>query len=406
MDFGPLIKYYRTQRGMTQKELAEGICSIPHLSKIEHNSKEGNKETIALLLERLGVKIEDVAGQEKEIKTLLDDFDDKMTFQIKTEADRIYSRLKELGGLIPFTPYIYTYELYKYRYMLFKGEDVAAEVQHDLLKKHLKNFSRQERNLFDYFTSIYLMRQARYHQADLILEKLDEEFAVGINNGEFLYHRAFAKSHMLQPGHVIHFGKKALQHFMEQHNFKRILHTLMLLGINFTHSKIYEEASSCFEHLIRNAELLKETNLLPQIYHNMGFLQRKMNRSEDAVRFFEKSLSMQEEKNINYLVTLYAIGETKHSEGERKEAKQCFEEVLELAEKLESNKYLLLSTFYLMLEDADPKAFELLETKVIPLLEEGKEHRDDLEHFYKFLANYFIKMEMFEKAVYYLNKIS
>ena len=406
MEFGPLIKYYRTQRGMTQKELAEGICSIPHLSKIEHNSKEGNKETIALLLERLGVKIEDVAGKDKEIKSLLDDFDDKMTFQIKVEADRIFERLRELGSLIPFTSHIYTYELYKYRYMLFKGDVSAAEVQQELLRKHLKNFSRQERNLFDYFTSVHLMRQARYHQADLILEKLDAEFAVGINNGEFLYHRAFAKSHMLQPGHVIHFGKKALQHFMEQHNFKRILHTLMLLGINYTHSKIYEEASSCFEHLIRNAELLNETALLPQIYHNMGFLQRKMNMPDEAVYFFEKSLLMQKIKDINYLVTLYAIGETKHSEGDRKAAKNCFEEVFELAEQLNSRKYLLLSTFYLMLEEGDPKSYEHLETKVIPLLEEGKEHRDDLAHFYKLLANHFIKVEMFEKAVYYLDKIS
>ena len=35
----------------------------------------------------------------------------------------------------------------------------------------------------------------------------------------------------------------------------------MLLGINYTHSNIYEEALSCFKHLIRNAELLKEEKI-------------------------------------------------------------------------------------------------------------------------------------------------
>ncbi|WP_409271058.1 helix-turn-helix domain-containing protein [Neobacillus sp. SCS-31] len=406
VDFGPLIKYYRTQRRMTQKELAEGICSIPHLSKIEHTSKEGNRETVALLLQRLGIEIEDVASKDEEIKALLGEFDNQMTFQIKAEADRVFSRLSELGNLIPFSSHIYTYELYKYRYLLFKGDDRDAEAQQELLKKHLKNFSRQERNLFDYFTSIHLMRHAKYHEADAILEKLDAEQAGGINLGEFLYHRAFAKGYTLQSGYAIYFGKKALQHFMEQHNFRRILHTLMLLGINYTHSNIYEEASACFEHLIRNAELLNEKELLPYVYHNMGLLQKKRKNAAQAIYFFEKSLSLQQEKGFNYLVTLNTLGETRFVEGDTAGAKKCFVEVFDLAAQLDSKKYLLLSTFYLMLDDGDPASFEYLESKVIPLLEEGKEHKDDLAHFYKLLADYFTREEKFEQAVYYLNKMT
>ncbi|WP_082687066.1 helix-turn-helix domain-containing protein [Bacillus sp. FJAT-27445] len=406
MDFGPLIKYYRTQRRMTQKELAEGICSIPHLSKIEHNSKEGNKETMALLLERLGIEIEDVACKDEEIKTLLNEFDNQMTFQIKAQADHVYSRLLELGSLIPFSSHIYTYELYKYRYMLFKGNDSEAEAQQELLRKHLKNFTRQERNLFDYFTSIHLMRQAKYHEADAILDKLDAEQAGGINIGEFLYHRAFAKGYTLQSGYAIYFGKKALQHFMEQHNFRRILHTLMLLGINYTHSNIYEEASASFEHLIRNAELLDESELLPYVYHNMGLLQKKRKNTEQAIHYFEKSLSLQRDKGFNYLVTLNTLGETKFVEGDAAGAKRCFVEVFELADQLCSKKYLLLSTFYLMLDAKDPDSFKYLESKVIPLLEEGKEHKDDLAHFYKLLADYFTREGKFEQAVHYLKKMT
>ncbi|OCA87558.1 hypothetical protein A8F94_06780 [Bacillus sp. FJAT-27225] len=405
MEIGPIIKYYRTQKGMTQKELAEGICSIPHLSKIEHNSKEGNRETIALLLDRLGIEVEDIEGKDEEIKQLLDAFDAAMNFQINSEADSVFEKLAELGSLVHFTSYMYTYELAKYRYFLFKGYADDAENQYELLRKQSNNFSRPERNLFDYFTSIHLMKKGKYHQADLILERLDGEFIGTVNIGEFLYHRAFAKSHMLQPGHSIHFAKKALQHFMEQHNFRRILHALVLLGIDYTYSNIYEEASSCFEHLIRNAELLNEQRLLPMIYHNMGFLQRKMQKPDAAVHFFEKSLSLQKEKGLGYLVTLYAIGEMKHSEGETEEAKTYFEEVLALANELGSKKYRHLASFYLMVDTSGPKAFEYLQAKVIPLLEDGKEHKDDLAHFYKMLAGHYTREGLFEQAVYYLNKI-
>jgi len=57
MNVGSLIKYYRTKQGMTQSELVEGICSVPHLSKIENNGKEGNDQTIDLLLKRLGANL-------------------------------------------------------------------------------------------------------------------------------------------------------------------------------------------------------------------------------------------------------------------------------------------------------------------------------------------------------------
>ena len=65
MQFGPLIKFYRIQQGLTQKELANGICSVPHLSKIESNSKEANEETMGLLLERLGVNLASITENEE-----------------------------------------------------------------------------------------------------------------------------------------------------------------------------------------------------------------------------------------------------------------------------------------------------------------------------------------------------
>ncbi|MEH7802743.1 helix-turn-helix transcriptional regulator, partial [Bacillus pumilus] len=52
INIGQIIKLYRYKQNMTQSELAEGICSVSHLSKIENGSKEANQDTINLLLER------------------------------------------------------------------------------------------------------------------------------------------------------------------------------------------------------------------------------------------------------------------------------------------------------------------------------------------------------------------
>ena len=406
MEFGALIKFYRTQRGITQAELSKGICSVPHLSKIENNSKEANEETISLLLRRLNIGLEEMEEKEEEIKVLLRGLDGKINFYLRDEIEENYQKLVKIEHLIPFSKYMYIYELYKFRYLTFKGLVEEAENQRALLYKQKKNFSQHEDYLFRYYHAIFLMWKGQYQNADDILDVLHTENNNETASGEFLYHRSLVKSSLEQSGHAIHFGKMALQIFMNQHNFIRILHTLMLLGINYTHSNIYEEAQECFHHLIRNAELLKQEKLLPQIYHNMGYLQFKMKNTKEALYYYQKSLALQPNKNQHYLVTLYVIGELYHSLKSIEKAKECFQEVNLLSKELGVKKYRLLADFYLLHMASPVKAFKYLESKVIPFFEEANEHSDDLTRFYKMLADYYNQKGMVMDAVTYLNKIT
>ncbi|MFC4799849.1 tetratricopeptide repeat protein [Neobacillus sp. GCM10023253] len=406
MEFGALIKYYRTQRGITQAELAKGICSVPHLSKIENNSKEANEETIALLLERLQISMEEMEENEEKIKVLIREFSNRINFYLKEEIEETYQKLKLIEHLIPFSKYIYIWELFKYRYLLFKGKMDEAEQQKDLLYKQKKNFSQHEEYLFRYYNAVFLMWKGQYKNADDIFDTLHTENNYQATDGEFLYHRALVKSSLEQSGHAIHFGKLALQMFMNQHNFIRILHTLMLLGINYTNSNIYEEAEECFQHIIRNAELLKEKQLLPQIYHNMGHLQFKMKHFDQALFYYEKSLELQPNINQHYLVTLYSIGEINYLLGSQEKSTECFQEVNSLAKDLGAKRYRLLSEYYLLLMASPVKGYKFLESKVIPYLEEVNESIEDLTHYYKMLADYYNGKGMVLEAFNYLNKIT
>lgn len=51
---GPLIKQKRELLGLTQEDLADGICSVPTLSRIENGERLPNKEHSEMLLQRLG----------------------------------------------------------------------------------------------------------------------------------------------------------------------------------------------------------------------------------------------------------------------------------------------------------------------------------------------------------------
>ncbi|MFZ7944055.1 helix-turn-helix domain-containing protein [Neobacillus sp. 19] len=406
MEFGALIKFYRTQRGMTQTELAKGICSVPHLSKIENNSKEANEETVSLLLKRLEISLEQMEEKEDLIQVLIGQLGEKINYYLKDTIDEVYLKLQEHEHIIPFSKYIHTYELYKYRYLLFKGSLKEAEIQRDLLFKQKKNFSQHEEYLFRYYNAVFLIMKGHFKAAEELLDALYSEPIHDMPSADFFYHRAIVKSALEQSGHAIHFGKMALQLFMSEQNFYRILHTLMLLGINYTHSNIYEEAEECFRHLIRNADLLKEDRLLPQIYHNMGYLQNKKKNAKEALIFYEKSLALQPKNNPHYLVTLYSIGEIQYALQATDKARESFQVVSLYAKELGVKKYRLLADFYLLHMVSPGKAFKYLESKVIPFLEETNEHLNDLTRFYKMLSDYYTQQEKYSEAVYYLNKIT
>ncbi|PLR87097.1 helix-turn-helix transcriptional regulator [Bacillus sp. V33-4] len=406
MEYGPLIKFYRTQKKLTLKDLAAGICSVSHLSKIEHNSKDANIETIMLLLNRLNISLAEISEQEQLIGFLLNELKDKIDFYLKDEAQQLFEQLSDLENIIPFSSYLYKYELIKYRYQLFQRFLVEAEQQRDMLKKQTRNFSQNENYLYQSYNALFLILKGQFKKADEAFDQLLTDKNSESATGELIYHRALVKSSLKQSSFAIHYGKHALQLFMNQHNFKRILHSLMLLGINYTNSKIYDEALSCFKHLIRNAEMLNDQHLLSQIYHNMGFLQWKMGNLEQALKYYNKSLALQSKQSSQYLITLYSVGEIYYSLLDMEQAHLTFDELSQLSAQLSIKKYQILARYYLTAIDSKEKSIEYLETKVIPYLEQNSEYMDDVSHFYHLLSLHYREIGMHKKAVKYLEKTS
>ncbi|CAH0345802.1 helix-turn-helix transcriptional regulator [Bacillus sp. CECT 9360] len=405
MKIGSLIKYYRTKAHLTQSELAQGICSVPHLSKIENNGKEANEETISLILRKLGINIVDIEMKKNEIKILLDEFIEHINFYQKDKAKLTFEKLNKSSELITFTSFIYLFELYKFRYYLLLNLLELAEEQRKWLSKQKMNFSQHETYIFNSYFAIYLILKRRYPEADeLLIQLVHNQNHDMYVSSEVYYHLAMVKGNIEQPGHAVLYGKKALQLYSSQYNFKRMLHTLMVLGINYTHSEIYPEALDCFKHLERNTELLGDSSLIPQVYHNIGFLKRKMDLMEEAVEFFRKSLDLQDHKNPHYLVTLYSLAETYYSLGRIEQSVEAFNETLAISKETINPRYRLLASFYLLLlNNEEPEAYRYLEEKVLPFLKSTGGHRHDLQAFSRILAKYLQDSGQFEAAIDYFS---
>lgn len=405
MKVGSLIKYYRTKQGMTQSELVEGICSVPHLSKIENNGKEANRQTIDLLLNRLGVNLSIVEEKNSSIKDLLEEWINNINYLQYREAKSVYNQLESLTEFIEHTSYLYIYELYKLRYFLFVEDMKQAYKQYKWLEKQKNNFSFNETYLFHYYHSIYLIMKNKYRQANQLLLDLVLEKSEGINaSGDVYYHLALVKCYMEQPGHAIFYAKKALTSFSSQYNIKRILHTLMIMGISYTDSGVYEVAIDCFKHLKRNAKILGEPSLLSLTYHNIGYMKHKMGDLEEARNYFQYALDYSKNDRYSYMVSLYTFAETTFQLGRMEESMEYFKQVKEEAVYLENKIYHLLPNYYLlMIRNEEEKAIHYLQEYTLPFLHNTGRNYTDIRQIYKILAAYYKKIGKFEKSLQYID---
>lgn len=404
MQIGSLIKYHRTKKELTQNQLAMGICSIPHLSKIENNSKEANSETIRLLLNRLDVNLQDVEESERAIEQLQKQLLVHINYFEVEKADETFKELEKHKEIIGFTDYIYLYEMYKLRYCLFKKDLEAAEQQIKWLQAHRQNFSQHEQYLLSYFNAIALILRGKYVEADEKLSKLVQENA-GLNlfEGEIYYLLSLVKGYMEQASHAIFYGKKALSFFMEQFNYMRILHVQMALAINYSQSKMYEEALENYEHLLRNTDLLKQQDLLAQVLHNIGDLKHHMGDYASAMEMFKKSVALFPKNTENYLLCLYNLAVTEYKLDRLNDSKRDFTLLHKEAFKMKVIPYQLYAKFYLyMLANQQQKAMSFLENKVVPYTSKIDELKETYQTFSHILAEYYKREGKYEKAVQFI----
>ncbi|WP_026693357.1 helix-turn-helix domain-containing protein [Peribacillus kribbensis] len=404
MKLGSLIKAYRIRKNITQRELASGICSTPHLSKIENNTKEVNQDTLKLLLEKLDIDLKEVHEKEEKIGKLLDELHTAIIYIQRDKAAEIYNSLEELEELILYSSYINQFSLMKLRYYTFCGDLEKAEEHKSMLLKNKKNFSQQDHYSFTYYSAILLMTENKYEEAEELFMQLLTTNFLSKDIGEFYYYMALTKSLKEEPGVSVHYAKKALALFSENYNFIRIIHTLMLLGIHYTHTRIFKEAIDCYEHLLRSLEIFKDQeNLRPQIYHNMAYLYRKLEDNGEALKYYKLSLELQDPASPYYLTSLYGYADLLYIEN-MEDSFPAFKKLKTLAKKSGIKKYQHLAEYHLLLFKNEDEAFHYLENHLLPMLEKDNLQKVHGEELYSVLEKHYKSKGMYKEAITYMEK--
>ncbi|MFS0782823.1 helix-turn-helix domain-containing protein [Bacillus sp. 1P06AnD] len=350
---GKLVHFHRKRQNKTQETLCSGICSVTHLSKIENGYKEGSAETLRLLFERLGVKVETEKSKTNELKKELDEFYLCMMHLNERKAECIYTKLKAEEEYIQYTELVYLYQLYCIRYDLFIGNLEKADASISRMIKSIKKFSQLERYLLHYFHAIYLIKRKNFEEA---LGELDISQGLGLEfeviSPEFDYHKALIYSQLQHSTLAMHYSHTALKRFEKDHNFLRIMDTNLIIAINLTKQKQFREAERIYTKLLRDAELYSNKKIMSMILHNFGYLYCIQDQYSKAIEYYRYSLDcLNCVRPDHYSATTSNIVNLLIIEGKKEEALLYTSKAISFLQKYENRKVKHILSYWLQLKE-------------------------------------------------------
>lgn len=174
MNIGSVIKYYRLKHNLTQSQLADGICSVSHLSKIESNTYTPHEETYEALLSKMGVQLKKELEHQKRLEQQLGRFIDCALHYDLDNLHKIYKELLDEDDYLQSTDLVNQYELYKFRYYVLDLQMDKASTQQKLLEKLKASFTAPELWMSRFFQALYFTTLGQQKEAMDLMYRLDQ----------------------------------------------------------------------------------------------------------------------------------------------------------------------------------------------------------------------------------------
>ncbi|WP_144522559.1 transcriptional regulator [Bacillus pumilus] len=349
INIGQIIKLYRYKQNMTQSELAEGICSVSHLSKIENGSKEANQDTINLLLERLGISQETLSQKARHLLSLLDEFQMNMYFyaldQAEQNAEMIIQHEEQFFSL----DLGIQYHLSLFQFYLLSDKQPLALKTHRVLKKFEKTFIETEKEIFEYLDGIHLIQNGQLEEG---IKKLESCFSyASVEQSDLYYHYAKALGNMGQLGDALEATHQAMDLYRQKNNFKRIIHCTLIHGVISLELKAFQTAKKYLKEVILHTSLYPDAYIKMTAYFYYGVLLKREGDFSSAVPYLLDSLNYfnQEQIEDRYCETVYEIA-TLYAEYDRKKALPYIHELLKQP-RIQPNCLYMIKIYKLMIEE-------------------------------------------------------
>lgn len=411
MNIGAMIQYYRTKKGLTQKELANGICSVSYLSKIENGSIVPKDDIIEMLFNRLDVNFTEITSYDTEtiinaILQLYKRISESHLAAAKetlTILDRIITPFhsKECQNLFSLIRLYYFIEIKDIEeveklapYVLELEGEFKGEGEHEYYFNKIVGLY--------YSFKAYPSTAIQYlNRAKSILQDLS------LKDPEIYYLLALSSTRMQKPAHSIYYCQIALYHYKENLLYTRVTDCYNLLGLNYMQLEAYDISESYFLQILNSKPMGDNPDIQLRTYHNLSVVFYEKENLDKALEYIEKALQF-EVTNYEQVNTYFLKASIHHLREEKELALENINIGYQLLSKAPSIKF--QHKFYILehqLNDTlnTPEFMRKAEKVLIPFFSSGGEKRT-LKLLHKILADIYFEQGNFKKAAYHYKHIA
>lgn len=400
MNIGSVIKYYRSKNNLTQSQLADGICSISHLSKIESNTYTPHESTIEALLAKMGVQWKTELAKRNRLERQLNEFTASLLHYDLEEMERQYSKLLQENEYIQSTDLVNQYELIKFRYYLLIDDLNRAERQKEMLERIKNSFVESEAWMYQLFLSLHYSMANKKEMAMEHVNALEG----GIRSipqkfeGELYYQKARLLIMHEQYELSAHYAELAVQYFRLNYNYIRLLHAQLLLAINYMRRNLLVQAGGLFEVLKRNSRLTGQKELYNQTLYNFAELLKTREDHNQAFDLLTELHGILPRDTYFYKAVLVSLIETAVEVGA--DAWEYVRDLRELSAGPEDEYFLLYLNYFEKRNFSQPDLLSYSEEKMFPFFRNNGYIRESKKVALE-LAEHFQREKKWEKAMYY-----
>ncbi|MEI3606557.1 helix-turn-helix transcriptional regulator [Pseudogracilibacillus sp. SE30717A] len=316
-NWGRLIKYHRQQQGLRQDDVALGICTPSYLSRIENGVVVAEQTVYEMLLERLGIDLEnEVANLELKHSTL-------ETMYVKLLSNETLTQ-NELARLESYQTKVFQQEvdllagLVYSRYL--SSIDALTEARELLMKIEPFITWHQDR-----VTQIYIATTTNLHLSFLEFEEIilrEEQQHVSnymntanrFEQANYLYHLAFAHHRYYSFQQALYYINRAAEAF--SHHYKPLfqLKLYSMKGVILNDLHRFQEALLEFEaglDLLRNVSAIQTPRQWSSLYNNLAYCYECQGLFKEAMSYYERANSFEEDLHIviNWMRATYQQGD-------------------------------------------------------------------------------------------------
>ncbi len=361
MTIGSKIRFHRLKRKLTQEELSKGIISISYLSKLENNQVTPSTDIIGLLCQRLGVN--NLLESPNHLNKLLENWNHALLWNKFDEVHTTYQLIqKDLDQTDDLIPHLF-YRILCFRWQLVKV-DLPQALKHMIhIQSHYKELTDTLKFYYHKYKGNYDYLKGDYDKAQEELKEAETYYVLGnvLNEEEradLYYLFSLVLTRLNRYRLAIFYGEKSLSIFQGVYYQKRCAEVHLLLGICYRRIRYIEQSMKHYEWANFICHSIQYTSLQSKVEQNMGFLKSFMNKSNEAIQHYLKSIELKESDQEGQLYSILSLVKEYYKMKQFSEVHDWLPQGLRLCSKEKyPDKFYQLSYYQFALNDF-PSGFE------------------------------------------------